>query len=93
MVLCGVLGVDGGVDNPGMEGLKMANETKAPETDTNCVTGHVVEIGDLDCLDGNPGIVISTTREQLKAYGRNLAFADVAVRAILNATGGAGRRA
>jgi hypothetical protein len=36
-----------------------------------------VELGDDD--EGQPRLIIHTTREQLKRFGRNLAFADVAV--------------
>jgi hypothetical protein len=43
------------------------------------ITGHVVEIGDLEALDNQPGILIRTTREQLRDHGRNLAFNDVRI--------------
>ena len=43
-----------------------------------CVTGDCIEIGDDDT--GQPRLVIHTTRDQLMAHGRNLAFATVEVR-------------
>lgn len=43
------------------------------------IVGHLVEAGDLDALDGEPGLLIRTTREQLKGHGRNLVFRDVLI--------------
>ena len=41
------------------------------------LVGRCVEVGDDD--EGQPRLIIHTTREQLKSFGRNLAFADVKV--------------
>jgi len=41
------------------------------------VSGHCVEIGDDD--SGQPMLLIHTTREEIKNYGRNLALAKVKV--------------
>ena len=51
----------------------------------NSLVGRVVEIGDLPALDGNPGMVIECTREQLMAHGRNLAFENVNVQLAFTA--------
>ena len=68
--------------------MKYDGRTPEPPYDTEAapssctvdsIVGRVVEIGDIDALDGNPGMVIECTREQLKAHGRNLAFENVNV--------------
>lgn len=47
------------------------------------ITGHVTAIGDIE-YDGETvtGMVITCDREQLKNYGRNLAFKDVVIKEI-----------
>ena len=47
---------------------------------SSVVVGRVVEIGNVDSLDGKPGVVIETTMEQLRAHVRNLAFCEVEIR-------------
>ena len=51
----------------------------------NTLTGRVVEVGDIECLqepgcDAKAGLVVFTTMEQLQRCGRNLAFAEVEIR-------------
>lgn len=41
------------------------------------LAGRCVEVGDDD--EGQPRLIIHTTREQLMRFGHNLAFADLAV--------------
>jgi len=41
--------------------------------------GHVIEIGNIEALDGEPGMVIAVSKEQLMAVGRNLAYQDVVI--------------
>ena len=41
------------------------------------LVGRCIEVGDDD--DGQPRLIIHTTRERLMRFGRNLAFADVEV--------------
>lgn len=41
------------------------------------IIGRCIEVGDDD--EGQPRLVIHTTREQLAAFKRNLAYVDVAV--------------
>jgi len=41
------------------------------------LVGRCVEVGDND--EGQPHLIIHTTREQLKRFGRNLAYVDVRV--------------
>lgn len=53
------------------------NETPTQRDDA--LPGHVNEIGDIDALGGNPGLVIKCRREDLAAYGKNLIFADVLI--------------
>ena len=48
------------------------------------VTGRIIEIGDIEALGGKPGLVIETTREQLRAHGRNLVFCEVEIRRSTN---------
>lgn len=45
----------------------------------NTIKGRVVKAGDLECLNGEPGIVIKTTREELMK-GRSIVFQNVEVR-------------
>jgi hypothetical protein len=53
---------------------------KPPETDrATVILGRVVEAGDIECL-GRPGLVISTTMEQLRDAGSNLAEREVEIR-------------
>lgn len=42
------------------------------------LSGRYIEIVDDD--DGQPRLIIHTTREEIMRFGRNLAFADVEVR-------------
>ena len=51
--------------------------TEQSEGSLERVFGRCVEVGDDD--DGQPRLIIHTTHEQLKRFGRNLAYVDVAV--------------
>lgn len=44
----------------------------------NTIKGRVVEAGDLECLNGEPGLVIKTTREELMK-GWSIVFQNVLV--------------
>ena len=64
----------------------MKEERKAAvESTVESVVGRVVEIGDIEALGNKPGLVIETTMEQLRAHGRNLAFAEVIITLKANA--------
>ena len=54
--------------------------TAAVESTVDFFVGRVVEIGDIEALGNKPGLVIETTKEQLRDYGRNLAFCEVEIR-------------
>ncbi len=51
-------------------------ETTTPVRSSELV-GRCVEVGDDD--EGQPRLIIHTTREELMRFGRNLAYADVMV--------------
>lgn len=48
-----------------------------PPVRSSELVGRCVEVGDDD--EGQPRLIIHTTREQLKRIGRNLAYVDVVV--------------
>lgn len=52
---------------------------EAPTEKEDGLPGHVTEIGDIDALGGNPGLVIKCSRADLAAYGKNLIFSDVLI--------------
>ena len=55
-----------------------------PPVRSSELVGRCVEVGDDD--EGQPRLIIHTTREQLMSFGRNLAYSDVVVTiASLNA--------
>ena len=76
------------------ENLDAPNADK-PETVASAseieIVGRCVEVGDDG--EGQPRMIIHTTREQLKRFGRNLAFADVAVTIAMTNGPNQGRRA
>lgn len=58
----------------------MSEKTELPSKPTvRCIrlVGRCVEVGDDD--EGQPRLIIHTTREQLMNFGRNLAYVDVEV--------------
>jgi hypothetical protein len=58
----------------------MSTETSLPsEPPVRCIrlVGRCIEVGDDD--EGQPRLIIHTTREQLMNFGRNLAYVDVDV--------------
>ena len=54
-----------------------AKAESEPPVRSSELIGRCVEAGDDD--EGQPRLIIHTTREQLRLFGRNLAFADVVV--------------
>lgn len=52
------------------------------------IIGHVIEAGDIEALGNKPGLLIQTTMEQLRDFGRNLVFEDVEIRLANRETGG-----
>lgn len=44
------------------------------------LVGVVVEVGNLECLEDEPGVVVSVTREELTRLGGNLLFCEVEIR-------------
>lgn len=51
----------------------------ANQLDADSLVGRVVEAGDLDVLDGDPGLVISCSRDDLQSMRGRIVFADVSV--------------
>jgi len=59
------------------------NRTQSePQVGSGEIAGRCVEVGDDD--EGQPRLIIHTTREQLMRFGRNLTYADVVVTARLS---------
>jgi hypothetical protein len=53
------------------------SQTSKQATQERELFGRCVEVGDDD--EGQPRLIIHTTREQLMRFGRNLAYSDVVV--------------
>jgi len=54
-----------------------AKAESEPPVRSSELVGRCVEVGDDD--EGQPRLIIHTTREQLMRFGRNLAYSDVVV--------------
>jgi hypothetical protein len=63
---------------------KAAGLEESKSTPPATITGRVVEVGNLECLDNAPGLIIETTMEQLRAHAGNLAFCEVEIRVRQN---------
>jgi hypothetical protein len=57
---------------------------ESTSTPPAAITGRVIEVGNLECLDNAPGLIIETTMEQLRAHAGNLAYCDVEIRVRQN---------
>jgi len=57
--------------------ISPTDELNDPAVGSSRIVGRCVGVG--DDADGQPRLIIHTTREQLMQFGRNLAFADVVV--------------
>ena len=68
------------------EWRRAAGSEEITATPPATITGRVIEVGNLECLDNAPGLIILTTKEQLRAHSGNLAFCDVEIRVRPNAT-------
>lgn len=51
----------------------------ANQLDSERMIGHVVEAGDIEALDGDPGLVISCSRDELQSMKRGIVFMDVSI--------------
>jgi hypothetical protein len=58
----------------------MTDNTRDKPRAADFVVGRVVGIGDIEGLGDKTGIVIETTIEQLRGYGRNLVLREVEIR-------------
>jgi hypothetical protein len=58
----------------------MTNNTRDESRAVDFVVGRVVGIGDIEAIGNKTDIVIETTIEQLRAYGRNLVLREVEIR-------------
>jgi hypothetical protein len=58
----------------------MTDNTRDESRTADFVVGRVVGIGDIEAIGNKTDIVIETTIEQLRGYGRNLVLREVEIR-------------